>query len=102
MSDDIRELEDQVIYLSRMIREVLSWMEAAEMSGSVPEGLRSRVQDRERLDGVRLHAKALRETLEMLESSGDMGTVRERLRDSLSDMEAVAEKLERRLLHEEA
>jgi hypothetical protein len=96
-SDD---LEYQVVYLSRVVREVLSWMDAAELSGSVPDGLRARVRDQDELDGILLHIKSIRETLDLLESNGDMGTVQDRLRESLAEMEATAQELKGRLSEE--
>lgn len=100
MSSDFPEsgdLEHQVVYLSRVVREVLSWMDAAELSGSVPDGLRARVRDQDELDGILLHIKSLQETLDLLESNGDMGTVRDRLQASLSEMESTAQELRGRL-----
>lgn len=90
-------LEYQVVYLSRVVREVLSWMDAAELSGSVPDGLRARVRDQDQLDGILLHIKAIQETLDLLESNGDMGTVQGRLRESLAEMEATAQELRGRV-----
>lgn len=103
MSSDFPESDDleyQVVYLSRVVREVLSWMDAAELSGSVPDGLRARVRDQDELDGILLHIKSIRETLDLLESNGDMGTVQDRLRESLAEMEATAQELKGRLSEE--
>ena len=103
MSSDFPESDDleyQVVYLSRVVREVLSWMDAAELSGSVPDGLRARVRDQDELDGILLHIKSIQETLDLLESNGDMGTVQDRLRESLAEMEATAQELKGRLSEE--
>ena len=103
MSSDFPESDDleyQVVYLSRVVREVLSWMDAAELSGSVPDGLRARVRDQDELDGILLHIKSIRETLDLLESNGDMGAVQDRLRESLAEMEAAAQELKGRLSEE--
>ena len=90
-------MEYQVVYLSRVVREVLSWMDAAELSGSVPDGLRARVRDQDQLDGVLLHIKSIQETLGLLESNGDMGTVQDRLRESLAELEDTAQDLKGRI-----
>lgn len=103
MSSDFPESDDleyQVVYLSRVVREVLSWMDAAELSGSVPDGLRARVRDQDELDGILLHIKSIQETLNLLESNGDMGAVQDRLRESLAEMEATAQELKGRLSEE--
>lgn len=101
MSEDFRELEDQVIYLSQMLREVVAWMDAAEMAGTVPEGLRSRMRDQDRLNGILIQINAVRETLGLLDESGDMGVVQSRLRESLSEMVSSAQELKRRTQDEE-
>ena len=100
MSSDFPEnddLEYQVVYLCRVVREMLSWMDAAELSGSVPDGLRARVRDQDRLDGILRHIKSIQETLGLLESDGDVGTVERRLRESLAEMGATAQELKVRI-----
>ena len=102
MSDEIRDLEDQVIYLSGVVREVLAWMDAAELSGTVPKGLRDRIRGEDQLKGIVIHIHSLREALTLLDETGDMGTVRKRLQESLAQMESATERLERRLADEKA